>query len=163
MQTRMEFSAGMYIRGALRINTVESGGKKQGRAEGSIKLDHWPENLSWPHESLEWRWPSRFVLTRPLARLSYLYLDGSWHPGCPHRGWWFKVTHWQHFQQLDSESLKSGQHVSMCSHGMCNSSRGRWWRCTVRETLDDWCVSQNDDSVILITTLCSKKWRTRSM
>ena len=42
----MEFSAGMFIRGALGINTVESGGKKQGKAEGRIKLDHWPENLS---------------------------------------------------------------------------------------------------------------------
>ena len=101
-------------------STLESGGKKQGRAEGRIKLDHWPENLSWPHGSLEWRWPSRFVLTRPLARLSYLYLDGSWHPGCPQRGWWFKVTHWQHFQQLDSESLKGGlDNMSPCAPTAC--------------------------------------------
>ena len=53
MQTRMEFSAGMCIGGALGVNTVESGGKKQGKAEGRIRLDHWPDDLSSPHESLE--------------------------------------------------------------------------------------------------------------
>ena len=46
MQTRMEFSAGMCIGGALGVNTVESGGKKQGKAEGRIRLDHWPDDLS---------------------------------------------------------------------------------------------------------------------
>ena len=48
MQTQMEFNAGMCIRGALGVNTVESGGKKQGKAEGTIKLDHWPDNLANP-------------------------------------------------------------------------------------------------------------------
>ena len=46
MQTQMEFSAGMCIRVALGVNTVESGGKKQGKAEGRIKLDHLPDDLS---------------------------------------------------------------------------------------------------------------------
>ena len=38
--TQMEFSVGMCIGVALGSNTVESGGKKQGKAEGRIKLDH---------------------------------------------------------------------------------------------------------------------------
>ena len=42
----MEFNDEMSIRGALGVNTVESGGKKQGKAEGKIKLDHWPDSLS---------------------------------------------------------------------------------------------------------------------
>ena len=42
----MEFSAGMCIRGALGVKTVESGGKKQGKAEGRIKLNHCPDDLS---------------------------------------------------------------------------------------------------------------------
>ena len=42
----MELSAGMCIKGALGVNIVESGGKKQGKGEGRIKLDHWPDNLS---------------------------------------------------------------------------------------------------------------------
>ena len=46
MHTQMEFSSGMCIRGALGVNTVESGGKKLGKAEGRIKLDYWPDNLS---------------------------------------------------------------------------------------------------------------------
>ena len=46
MQTQMEFSAGMCIRVALGANTVESGGTKQGRAEGKIKRDHWPDKLT---------------------------------------------------------------------------------------------------------------------
>ena len=46
MQTQIEFSAGMFIRAALGINTVESGGKKQDRAEGKIKLDYWVDDLS---------------------------------------------------------------------------------------------------------------------
>ena len=46
MHTQMEFSAGICIRGALGVNTVESGGKKLGKAEGRIKLDYWPDNLS---------------------------------------------------------------------------------------------------------------------
>ena len=46
MQTQFEFSAGMFIRAALGINTVESGGKKRDRAEGKIKLDHWLDDLS---------------------------------------------------------------------------------------------------------------------
>ena len=46
LQTQMEFSAGMCIRVALGVNTVESGGKKQGKAEGRISLDHWPDDLS---------------------------------------------------------------------------------------------------------------------
>ena len=49
----MEFSAGMCIRGALGVNTVESRGKKQGKAEERIKLDHWPDDLSGPHGGLE--------------------------------------------------------------------------------------------------------------
>ena len=39
MHTQMEFSSGMFIRGALGINTVESGGKKQDMVEGKIKLE----------------------------------------------------------------------------------------------------------------------------
>ena len=109
MQTWMEFSAGMCIRGALGVNTVESGGNKQGKAEGRIKLDHWPDDLSWPHGGLEWRWPLRVVLTHPMTRPLYLHPDGSLHVGCPQRGWWFKVAHWQHFQLLDNESLKGSQ------------------------------------------------------
>ena len=101
---RLGWSVGMCIRGALGVNTVASGGMKWDRAE-----EHWPNDLSWPHGGLEWWGLSRVVLTRPLARLSYLYLDGSWHPGCPERGWWFKLAHWQHFQQLDSKSLREGQ------------------------------------------------------
>ena len=46
MQTQFEFSAGMFIRAALGINTVESGGKKRDRAEGKIKLDHWLDDFS---------------------------------------------------------------------------------------------------------------------
>ena len=46
MQTQMEFSAWMCIGVALRVHTVESGGKKQGKAEGRIKLDHWPDDPS---------------------------------------------------------------------------------------------------------------------
>ena len=45
-------------------------------------------------------------LTCPLARTLYLSLDGSLHLGCPQRGWWFKVAHWQHLQLLDNKSLK---------------------------------------------------------
>ena len=41
MQTQMEFSVGMCIRGALGVNTVESGGMKWDRAE-----EHWPDDLS---------------------------------------------------------------------------------------------------------------------
>ena len=46
MKTQMEFSVGICIRVALGVNTVESGGKKQDRAEGKIKLDHWLDDLS---------------------------------------------------------------------------------------------------------------------
>ena len=46
MQTQIEFSAGIFIRVSLGVNTVESGGKKRDRAEGRTKLDHWPEDLS---------------------------------------------------------------------------------------------------------------------
>ena len=46
MHIQMEFSAGICVRGALGVNTVESGGKKQGKAEGRISLDHWPDDLS---------------------------------------------------------------------------------------------------------------------
>ena len=46
MHIQMEFSAGICVRGALGVNTVESGGKKQGKAEGRIKLDQWPDDLS---------------------------------------------------------------------------------------------------------------------
>ena len=49
MQTPIEFSAGMFIRVALGVNTVESGGKKRDRAEGKIKLDHWLDDLSLSH------------------------------------------------------------------------------------------------------------------
>ena len=89
-------------------------------------------------------------LTRPLARTLYLSLDGSLDIGCPQRGWWFNVAHWQHLQQLD-KSLKGGQDsMSPCSpHSMYHSSRGRWRGCTVGETLD-WCVSKNGDLVILL-------------
>ena len=45
MQTQIEFSAGIFIRVALGVNTVESGGKKRDRAEGRIKLDHWLDDL----------------------------------------------------------------------------------------------------------------------
>ena len=38
MHTQMEFSSGMCIRGALGVNTVESEGKKQAKAEGTINL-----------------------------------------------------------------------------------------------------------------------------
>ena len=41
MQTQMEFSVGMCIRGALGVNTVESGGMKWDRAE-----EHWPDGLA---------------------------------------------------------------------------------------------------------------------
>ena len=109
MQTRMEFSAGICIRVALGIKTVESGGKKQGKAEGRIKLDHWPDDPSWPHGGLEWRRPLRVVLTYPMTRPLYFHPDESLHAGCPQRGWWFKVAHWQHCQLLDNESLKGGQ------------------------------------------------------
>ena len=118
MHTQMEFSSGMCIRGALGVNTVESGGTKQGKAEGRIKLDHWPDDLSWGHGGLEWRWPLRVVLTHPMTRPLYLHLDGSLHVGCPQRGWWFKVAHWQHLQLLDNESLKGGQDsTSPCPPG----------------------------------------------
>ena len=140
-------------------STLESGGKKQGKAEGRIRLDHWPDDLSWPHESLEWRWPFRVVLTHSMTRPLYLHLDGSLHLGCTHRAWWFKVTYWQHLQLLDNKSLKGGQDsTSPCSPlGMYHSSRGRWWGCTVGETLDDWCLRQNDDSTILLNTLWAEK------
>ena len=46
MQTQIEFSAGMFIRAALGINSVESGGKKRDRAEGKIKLDHCLDDFS---------------------------------------------------------------------------------------------------------------------
>ena len=52
---------------------------------------------------------------------------------------------------------ETGQHISMFPLGMYHSSRGRWWGCTVGETLDDWCLSQNDDSGSLLNTLWSKK------
>ena len=120
MHTQMEFSSGMCIRGALGVNTVESGGNKQGKAEGRIKLDHWPDDLSWPHGSLEWWWPPRVVLTHPMTSPLYLHPDGSLHAGCPQRGWWFKVAHWQHFQLLDNESLKGGQDsTSQCPPLVC--------------------------------------------
>ncbi|XP_027391673.1 multidrug resistance-associated protein 4-like [Bos indicus x Bos taurus] len=45
-QTQIEFSAGMFIRVAFGVNTVESGGKKRDRVEGKIKLDHWLDDLS---------------------------------------------------------------------------------------------------------------------
>ena len=46
MQTQMEFSAWMCIGVAPGVHTVESGGKKQGKAAGRIKLDHRPDDLS---------------------------------------------------------------------------------------------------------------------
>ena len=42
------------------------------------------------------------------------------HIGCSWRGWWFKLAHWQHFQQLDSESLKGGlDNMSPCAPTAC--------------------------------------------
>ena len=120
MHTQMEFSSGMCIRGALGVNTVESGGKKLGKAEGRIKLDYWPDNLSWPHGSLEWWWLPRVVLTHPMTSPLYLHPDGSLHAGCPQRVWWFKVAHWQHLQLLDNESLKGGEDsTSRCPPSVC--------------------------------------------
>ena len=59
-------------------------------------------------------------LTCPLARTLYLSLDRSLHLGCPQRGWWFNVAHWQHLQQLDNKSLKGGQdNMSPCSPWAC--------------------------------------------
>ena len=83
------------------------------------------------------------------------------HIGCSRRGCWFTLANWQHFQQLDSESLKGGQDsTSPCSpHSMYYSCRGRWWGCTVGETLDDWYVSQYGDLVILLNTLLYKNQR----
>ena len=46
------------------------------------------------------------------------------HIGCSWRGCWFKPAHWQHFQQLDTESLKGGQdRTSPCSpHSMITAA-----------------------------------------
>ena len=65
--------------------------------------------LDVPMGALKRRWLFRVILTRPVTRPLYLHLDGSLHRSCPQRGWWFKVAHWQHFQQLDKKSLKGGQ------------------------------------------------------
>ena len=79
-----------------------------------------PDDLSWPYGGLEWRWHLRVVLTHPMTRPLYLHLDGSLHVGCPQRGWWFKVAHWQHLQLLDNESLKGGQDsTSPCPPSVC--------------------------------------------
>lgn len=42
----MESSVGMCIRGVLGSALVESGGKKQDREEGKIKLGCCPDNIS---------------------------------------------------------------------------------------------------------------------
>ena len=85
---------------------VESEGieqrKKLSWNTGQVTLDV-------PMGALKRRWLFRVVLTHPMTRSLYLHLDGSLHRGCPQRGWWFKVAHWQHFQLLDNESLKGGQ------------------------------------------------------
>ena len=76
----------------------------------------------------------------------------------PQKLWRLKIAHWKHFQQLGGESLKGGQNsTSPGLHGLCRSSRGRWWECTVGETLGDWHVSQNDDLVILLSALWCEK------
>lgn len=47
MQTVMEISVEMFIRGVpLGSTLVESEGKKWDRAEGKVKLRHWPDDLS---------------------------------------------------------------------------------------------------------------------
>lgn len=70
--------------------------------------------------------------------------------GYPQRAWWFKVAHWQHLQLLDNESLWGGQDsMSAATPGMYSSPEER--RANV-ETLDDGCLSQMDDSVILVNT-----------
>ena len=149
---RLRWSVGMCVRGALGVNTVESGGMKWDRTE-----EHWPDDLSWP--GLEW-WGLSGGCPDTSTGQAVIPPPG-WvvHIGCSRRGWWFKLAHWQHFQQLDSESLREGQDsTSPCSpRSMYHSSRGRWWGCTVGETLDDLCVSENGDLVILLNTLWSKK------
>ena len=87
---------------------VASGGNKQDRAEGKIKTHHWLDDLNWPHGELEWRWPFRVILTCPVARYLYLHTDGTLQRSCPLKTWCLKTAHLQHFQQLESESLKGG-------------------------------------------------------
>ena len=53
MQTQIEFSAGIFIRVVLGVNTVESGGKKWDREEGRIKLEQQPMTLADPMGHLE--------------------------------------------------------------------------------------------------------------
>ena len=87
---------------------VASGGNKQDRAEGKIKMHHWLDDLNWLHGELEWRWPFRVILTCPVARYLYLHMDGTLHRSFPLKTWCLKTAHLQHFQQLENESLKGG-------------------------------------------------------
>ena len=105
----------MFIRAALGINTVESGGKKRDRAEGKIKLDHWLDDLSLSHGASGVKMVLQGCPDTSNGLSLYLHLEGSLHAA-----WWFKVAHWQHLQQLGNECLKGGLNsTSPCPPTSC--------------------------------------------
>ena len=123
-----------------------------GQKERSSWITGWM-TLADPMGHQEWRWPFRVVLTHPMAGL----YSSTWKDYCMQPGSW----------RLPTGSTPSSWTTSpwrevwtSCLHvppHPVSQLQGRWWRCPVGETLDDWCVSQNDDFVILLNTLWLKK------
>ena len=164
-------SLGCRLRWSLVLGCVSGlplgstqGGKKQGRAEERIKLHHWPDDLSWRPGGLEWRQPFRVVLTHPLARPLCLPVDGSLHRSCPQKADGLRLPTCSTYSSWTMSSWREIRtthlHVpTACFADQEVGDEDVLWG----ETLDDWCVSQSFDLVILLNTLWSKKYRRRSM
>ena len=88
-----------------------------------------------------------------------LHLHGTLHRSYPQKTWWLKAFPATGERVLEG---RSGQPISILHNSMCHSSKHGWLGCAVGETLDDWQGSQNDDLLILLSALWSKKSR-RSM
>lgn len=126
---RWRLTLGWVLGVPLGSTLVESRGKKHDRVEGEFKLNHCPDDLSWPHGVSGWRWPLGVSWH---IQWPGLYASTWWslHVCGLQKGWWFKVAHWQHFQQLDNKSLQEGLNGTCpCLPPMCHSYRGRWLRC----------------------------------
>ena len=141
----------------------QEGGNRVGQTEGSSWITG---QTTWadPLGGLEWRWPFRVVLTHPLARPLCLPMDGSLHRSCPQRADGLRLPTCSTYSSWTMSSWREIRttHLHVPTACVTDQEVGDedilWGK-----TLDDWCVSQNFDLVILLNTLWSKKYRRRSM